>query len=552
MLGYDVPLGAAQAGGGERSRRRSDRRAGRASCTSSPISCALAPERRRADDDDERARAPREHFNQYLRSLDAEREGIPTWFVERLERAVAHYGIDDPRRDARARGRADAHLHRPAADATTSSPSSRRSSRRRVAAAPRRCRRPAARCPRPGHRGDPASPPGAGQHRPRGPPSALRPPADRPQPRRRGAARCASTCSPSPVRMPRAHRAAAHEDALIACTLPLTPVFKAGRAVRRDRSTRSAAQRADAPLLQDPRPRPGDSSWLSTASTSPPRSTGATTARRRPRRRGRRPTSSARRSAAVAARRRRRSARHRGRRPLPDDARRRPPDAPTSSPTRLAAASRRGRPAAGDPPRRRDRRPPRRRRGDPAVHVPTGRRGRRGAVLDAGGDRTGRPAALRRGPQVPRPPSDDLPAAADVAAVELRDLPPPVGRRRVRLRLRRQGQPGRPPARRRRRDPRPDPVARRARAGGGHPRGRARPHRMPRRDPQRPGRRPATGATRLEPGDAVHLAGRRPPVRRDQRHRPPAHAAHRGARTRAGRRQRATAAAGVRPSPSTR
>ena len=37
---------------------------------------------------------PREYFNQYLRSLDPEREGIPTWFVERLERAVAHYGVD--------------------------------------------------------------------------------------------------------------------------------------------------------------------------------------------------------------------------------------------------------------------------------------------------------------------------------------------------------------------------------------------------------------------------------------------------------------------------
>jgi acetyl/propionyl-CoA carboxylase alpha subunit/acetyl-CoA carboxylase carboxyltransferase component len=54
---------------------------------------ALTPERRPSDADDDE-RGPREYFNQYLRSLDAEREGIPTWFVERLQRAVAHYGID--------------------------------------------------------------------------------------------------------------------------------------------------------------------------------------------------------------------------------------------------------------------------------------------------------------------------------------------------------------------------------------------------------------------------------------------------------------------------
>ena len=36
----------------------------------------------------------REYFNTFLRSLDAEREGLPTWFVDRLTRAVAHYGID--------------------------------------------------------------------------------------------------------------------------------------------------------------------------------------------------------------------------------------------------------------------------------------------------------------------------------------------------------------------------------------------------------------------------------------------------------------------------
>src|SRR5690606_30229695 len=37
--------------------------------------------------------SPRELFGAYLRSLDTAREGLPDWFVERLERAVGHYGV---------------------------------------------------------------------------------------------------------------------------------------------------------------------------------------------------------------------------------------------------------------------------------------------------------------------------------------------------------------------------------------------------------------------------------------------------------------------------
>ena len=95
-------------------------------------------------------------------------------------------------------------------------------------------------------------------------------------------------------------------------------------------------------------------------------------------------------------------------------------------------------------------------------------------VLDAGGEAPAS-TALRRGPQVPRPPPDDLQAPAHVATVELRDRSPPVDRRRLRLRLRRQGQSGRPAPRRRRRDPRPDAGARRRPDGRGDPRGRALP-----------------------------------------------------------------------------
>ncbi len=55
---------------------------------------ALTRPSRGADDpDDLLARSPREHLHAYLRSLDAEAEGLPPEFVEQLERALAHYGI---------------------------------------------------------------------------------------------------------------------------------------------------------------------------------------------------------------------------------------------------------------------------------------------------------------------------------------------------------------------------------------------------------------------------------------------------------------------------
>ena len=91
LLGYDVPVAAAQVAasvlGGD------DSTDGEAAILHIFADLtALTPERRPLDDDDDQ-RAPREHFNHYLRSLDVEREGIPTWFAERIARAVAHYGI---------------------------------------------------------------------------------------------------------------------------------------------------------------------------------------------------------------------------------------------------------------------------------------------------------------------------------------------------------------------------------------------------------------------------------------------------------------------------
>ena len=47
------------------------------------------------EEEDERVRNPREHFRSYLRSLDAEREGLPETFCARLTRALARYGVHD-------------------------------------------------------------------------------------------------------------------------------------------------------------------------------------------------------------------------------------------------------------------------------------------------------------------------------------------------------------------------------------------------------------------------------------------------------------------------
>lgn len=41
-----------------------------------------------------RVHSPREHFHTYLQGLDADRAGLPTEFRERLERVLAHYGVD--------------------------------------------------------------------------------------------------------------------------------------------------------------------------------------------------------------------------------------------------------------------------------------------------------------------------------------------------------------------------------------------------------------------------------------------------------------------------
>ncbi len=56
--------------------------------------CGLTRERRSADRDlGLESRSPREHFNAYLRSLDADHEGLPDRFRTRLHDALVHYGV---------------------------------------------------------------------------------------------------------------------------------------------------------------------------------------------------------------------------------------------------------------------------------------------------------------------------------------------------------------------------------------------------------------------------------------------------------------------------
>ena len=117
----------------------------------------------------------------------------------------------------------------------------------------------------------------------------------------------------------------------------------------------------------------------------------------------------------------------------------------------------------------------------PPIHldVPPGRRrtacAPTGCSPTSADDENSRPDRFRRGRHVPRAAPDDRPPPADVAAVQLRDRPTPVGRRRVRVPVRRPREPRRHPARGRGRGARPHAGPRRQRAGGRPARRRARP-----------------------------------------------------------------------------
>ena len=51
-------------------------------------------------DDEDELGSPQEHLHAFLRSLDAEAEGLPDRYVVHLERALAHYGIEGLERTA--------------------------------------------------------------------------------------------------------------------------------------------------------------------------------------------------------------------------------------------------------------------------------------------------------------------------------------------------------------------------------------------------------------------------------------------------------------------
>ena len=232
--------------------------------------CALAPERRPVDGPDEQ-RVPREHFNQYLRSLDAEREGIPTWFVERLERAVAHYGVDSlavtpeledalmrifiaQQRDRRTARRRHDDPREPRRRRPATAPTIRlRDALDRVIEATQR-RHPALASIARGVRHRLFDRPLIDRHRDAVATEMRQHVLRLAGPRRSDGRRGRTTrrrSSPARCRSLRCSSAAG-------CS-PTT-----------DRPG-AAAQRADAPLLQDPRPRPGRRSSASTGSTSPRR-----------------------------------------------------------------------------------------------------------------------------------------------------------------------------------------------------------------------------------------------------------------------------------------
>jgi acetyl/propionyl-CoA carboxylase alpha subunit/acetyl-CoA carboxylase carboxyltransferase component len=59
--------------------------------------CELTRNRPASEEEeaDTQVHSPREYFQAYLHSLDAEREGLPEAFLARLRRALAHYGVED-------------------------------------------------------------------------------------------------------------------------------------------------------------------------------------------------------------------------------------------------------------------------------------------------------------------------------------------------------------------------------------------------------------------------------------------------------------------------
>ena len=190
-------------------------------------------------DDEDAVGSPQEHLHAFLRSLDAEAEGLPDRFVAHLERALAPLRGRGPRAHRRARGRRLPAVPRPAA---RGAPRARPCAA--LLAAPARARRAArgrgrrrvprrARPPRGGAR---AARAGARRARPRGPLALLRRARRSPPRARRPTRRWRRTC--------RAGRGAeraereAHIAALVDCPQPLAPLLEPARRRRRPAASR--------------------------------------------------------------------------------------------------------------------------------------------------------------------------------------------------------------------------------------------------------------------------------------------------------------------------
>ena len=109
VLGYDIderearPLLAALAAARDAAARRRPGRAGRrdrgAADLRRPVLAVAQPPRPRGRDRSEvdpageEARNPQEYLYAYLRSRDADAEGLPESFRAKLRRALAHYGV---------------------------------------------------------------------------------------------------------------------------------------------------------------------------------------------------------------------------------------------------------------------------------------------------------------------------------------------------------------------------------------------------------------------------------------------------------------------------
>ncbi|MFN8110318.1 MAG: carboxyl transferase domain-containing protein [Thermoleophilia bacterium] len=106
LLGFDITAGEARTLASELQRLRADLPPGDPELVRNELDALQTftdlselsrdrPPTGELDASEEHVHSPREHFHWYLRSLDAEREGVPAPLRRALRRALAHYGVTD-------------------------------------------------------------------------------------------------------------------------------------------------------------------------------------------------------------------------------------------------------------------------------------------------------------------------------------------------------------------------------------------------------------------------------------------------------------------------